>query len=345
MSEQEGEAFLSAKVALQWNQPLLRCGGVDPNGNRRGRCRLTFPEQRTTVMICCCCPFGKIRNTRRDFAPGCYKLRFEFTWGRARSLLAVALAVACLASPIPVFSTTLENNEVSSNKEQATAADSRESMDTPNGNALVSDDFLNACTYGKVDEVQHLLQQYPQWVNGQSSQGESCLHVTGIYGTNPEIISVLLAAGADPNTRSTFRHGLRMTPLAWYVYGGHLALVETLLEKGIPVGLNVNMDYDTLSPPPPSAEESSTATRPKLLKHPRKITALDTVSELLEGILRDEAEDNGTNDDRKSDSSRDAFAQKYRDIYQLLVSNGAMRYEEVRRRRNRSATTDNDQEL
>jgi hypothetical protein len=338
--EQEGEAFLAAKVALQWIQPLIKRGGVDPNGNRREPCH--FPMERTALTYCCC-PFGKIRSTRRAFPPGRYKFRFEFTWGRARSLLAVALAVTCLASPIPVFSTTMEKDEVSSNKEQATAADSRESMDTPNGNALVSDKFLNACTYGKVDEVRQLLQEYPHWVNGQSSQGESCLHVTGIYGTNPEIISVLLAAGADPNTRSTFRHGLRMTPLAWYVYGGHFALVETLLEKGIPLGLNVNMDYDTLSPPPPSAEESSTGTRPKLLKHPRKITALDTVSELLEGILRDESEEKSAHDER--DSSRDAFAQKYRDIYQLLVSNGAMRYEEVRRRRNRSVDTDNDQEL
>ena len=131
---------------------------------------------------------------------------------------------------------------------------------------IVSADFLHACTNGDVPQVQALLQEHPEWVNGRSEQGETCLHVAGIYG-QPDISRLLLQAGANPNVRSTFEHGLRMTPLSWNVYAGHVENARVLLQEG---KANVNMDFDAMGPPDDA---------------PRLLTCYDVVLEILEHNL------------------------------------------------------------
>jgi hypothetical protein len=100
--------------------------------------------------------------------------------------------------------------------------------------------FLNACTDGRLDEIEAALKEHPDWVHGRSESGETCLHVAGIKG-QVEVSRLILKMGGDVNVRSTFAHGLRMHPLAWNVYGGHVENVRVLLEEG---NADVNLDYD-----------------------------------------------------------------------------------------------------
>lgn len=81
----------------------------------------------------------------------------------------------------------------------------------------------------------------PAWINAQTDNGESCLHLTGIYGYS-EVTEYLLVKGADPNIRSTYEQGLRMHPLSWNIYGGHVANVAVLLRYGV----DVNLDFDSM---------------------------------------------------------------------------------------------------
>jgi ankyrin repeat protein len=52
--------------------------------------------------------------------------------------------------------------------------------------------------------------------------------------------------GANPNARSTFEQGLRMHPLSWNVYGGHIENIRLLLKHGA----DVNLDFDSMGQPP-----------------------------------------------------------------------------------------------
>ncbi len=102
-------------------------------------------------------------------------------------------------------------------------------------------EFFNACSGGDTDLVTKLLEEHPEWVNAYTQNGETCLHLTGIYGYS-KVTKILLDKGADPNIRSTYDKGLRMHPLSWNVYGGHLANIELLLENGA----DVNLDFDSM---------------------------------------------------------------------------------------------------
>jgi hypothetical protein len=72
-----------------------------------------------------------------------------------------------------------------------------------------------------------------------------CSCGSGIYG-HDKITKLLLETGADPNARSTFEKGLRMHPLSWNVYGGHVENIRLLLEYGA----DVNLDFDSMGQPP-----------------------------------------------------------------------------------------------
>lgn len=60
--------------------------------------------------------------------------------------------------------------------------------------------------------------------------GESLLHLACIWG-NTQKIKALLAAGADPNARSSkLTSGLDMTPLTWCCYAGYVDAVKEFLK-------------------------------------------------------------------------------------------------------------------
>jgi ankyrin repeat protein len=107
--------------------------------------------------------------------------------------------------------------------------------------------FLDACTKGDLDIVRALLKEHPSWANGRSEQGESCLHVAGIGGQT-DVTVIILQAGGDPNIRTSFKQGLRMHPLSWNVYGGHVETAAVLLEGGADVNLDVDNMYDPSQP-------------------------------------------------------------------------------------------------
>lgn len=86
-----------------------------------------------------------------------------------------------------------------------------------------------------------LLLRSIEWIHTTTENGESCLHLAGIYG-HSDVTSLLLKKGADPNVRSNWEDGLRMHPLSWNVYGGHLENVRLLLENGA----DVNADFDSM---------------------------------------------------------------------------------------------------
>jgi len=80
---------------------------------------------------------------------------------------------------------------------------------------------------------------YLDWLNACTPEGESCLHLAAIPGSE-SVTMLLLDAGADPNVRTTFDGGLRMHPLSWNVYGGHYENVKLLLEHGAEVNADVD---------------------------------------------------------------------------------------------------------
>jgi ankyrin repeat protein len=44
---------------------------------------------------------------------------------------------------------------------------------------------------------------YVEWANAHTADGETCLHLAAIPGSNA-VTKLLLEAGADPNVRTTF---------------------------------------------------------------------------------------------------------------------------------------------
>ena len=103
---------------------------------------------------------------------------------------------------------------------------------------LLSHEVMDACTQGNLESLKN--EPPATLVHGRSAQGETCLHVAGIYGRTKITSYLLQQDGVDPDVRSSFAGGLRMTPLAWNVYGGHVENVHLLLEGGA----NVNLDFD-----------------------------------------------------------------------------------------------------
>jgi hypothetical protein len=175
-------------------------------------------------------------------------------------------------------------------------------LDAANGGGNSEDDpfehFLTACAEGNLPVVEILLEEHPDIVTGQSRQGESCLHAAGIYGQTA-VTKLVLQHGGNPNQRSTFEQGLRMTPLSWNVYGGHVETSRTLLEAGA----NVNMDFDHM-----------TSTGELEL-----FTALD--------LLYSNMPDTPPTANEKSD--HDAYYKKQADMRDLLLKYGAKQYFEL----------------
>lgn len=134
------------------------------------------------------------------------------------------------------------------------ALDSEKSGDdVPTDSLILPMEILEACSQGTIEVLRSALERHPQWVNGRSPQGESCLHLAGIMGQT-EVTRLVLDRGGDPNIRTTFEKGQRMHPLSWNVYGGHVDTARVLLEHGADVNLDVDwmrgrhQQYDVATP-------------------------------------------------------------------------------------------------
>jgi len=152
----------------------------------------------------------------------------------------------------------------------------------------VSTEFLNACTYGQVEVLSKILEESPLWVNGRSPQGETCLHVAGIQGQTGVTELIVKDKKGNPNIRTTFKEGLRMHPLSWNVYGGHIDTASVLLQYGA----DVNLDFDSMI-------DSKT-----------KVTVLDIVNQII----------------INSGSTRDDNDQRFTRMKELLLRYGAKTY-------------------
>eukprot|EP00980_Cylindrotheca_fusiformis_P003339 scaffold746_cov123-Cylindrotheca_fusiformis.AAC.27 len=104
------------------------------------------------------------------------------------------------------------------------------------------EEFWLSCSGGNLGPIKKALEDHPSWKNARTGNGEACLHLAGIYG-HSQVTELLLKNGANPNIRSTWDQGLRMHPLSWNVYGGHVDNVRLLLEYGA----DPNLDFDSMS--------------------------------------------------------------------------------------------------
>jgi ankyrin repeat protein len=143
--------------------------------------------------------------------------------------------------------------------------------------------------------VRTALEEHPDWLQIRSSHGETCLHVAGIYGA-AAVTRAVLQAGADPNVRSTYEHGLRMHPLSWNVYGGHVTNAQLLLEHGADPNLDVDPMENGASP--------------------------ETVLDIVQRILGAFDENYKDNDNQNEDSRYTAF----REIEKLLLKYDAKNF-------------------
>ena len=168
--------------------------------------------------------------------------------------------------------------------------------ESSNDSAVLPMAYLEACTEGNIEYVKQSLKDNPDWLNGQSPQGESCLHLTGIKGQT-QVTKFLLEAGADANIRTSFELGQRMTPLTWNVYGGHVENARLLLEHGA----DVNIDIDW-----PNSDNAD-----------KIATPLDMILEILP-----------TSRDHQPDEVPPEL-EKYYNMKILLEENGAKRYADL----------------
>jgi ankyrin repeat protein len=165
--------------------------------------------------------------------------------------------------------------------------------DSENNDNILPFDYVEACTQGNITFVAEQLQKHPGYLNGRTSNGETCLHVAGIMGQT-EVTKYVLTGGANPDIRSIFEHGLRMTPLSWNVFGGHLETAKALLDGGA----QVNLDVDT------------TANGNGL----RKVTVLDIVEMI-------------TPEPPHPDMKPSPKVKKFIDLKAMLIKYGAKKYE------------------
>lgn len=187
----------------------------------------------------------------------------------------------------------------------------------------LSNEYFFACSGGKTDTIRKLLDKHGKdLANLKTKEGETCLHLCSIDTTGQavHIAKALLEAGADPNVRTTFEQGQRMTPLSWHTYAGNYDIVELLLDAGA----NINEDFDLH---PPSAPVQTI------------VTALD-IAEKLSGVedMADsvEKEEKDKNSNGEGNDPRDRFKL----TYDLLKSRGGKKWEDIER-----AATEEQQEL
>ena len=95
--------------------------------------------------------------------------------------------------------------------------------------------LISAAADGNATEVKRLLDKGAD-ATAKTKEGETALHTAGISG-DAAVVRLLVEAGADVHARVTAQRGLRMPPLAWFVYGLHLDGVRALQEAGADLNL------------------------------------------------------------------------------------------------------------
>ncbi len=118
-------------------------------------------------------------------------------------------------------------------------------------------DLFEACALGLDRRVRELLEQDPALLSAYSHDGWTALHLASFFG-HGEIVSLLLAQGADVNARSrSARFAASNTPLHAAAANRQTAVAEILLEHGAdvnardgsgftPLGLAANTRNDLL---------------------------------------------------------------------------------------------------
>jgi ankyrin repeat protein len=189
---------------------------------------------------------------------------------------------------------------------------------TVNDDEVLFDTFLMACSQGDIDAVTRIIvdEQHTEFVTSSSRSGESCLHVAGILG-QAMITKFILKHGGNPNQRSLYKEGLRMTPLSWNVYGNHVENVRLLLQAGA----DVNLDFDSVVVARQKQKPAS--------KHPseveyEKVTVLDLLNTLFN---TDEGEDEDTSTAKTNQQK--LYQQHQREIRDLLIQYGAQCYKDL----------------
>ena len=176
----------------------------------------------------------------------------------------------------------------------------------------LSNEYFFACSGGKTDAIRKLLDKHGKdLANAKTKEGETCLHLCSIDTTGQavHIARALLEAGADPNVRTTFEQGQRMTPLSWHTYAGNYDIIKLLLDAGA----NINTDFDLH---PPSAPVQTI------------VTALD-IAEKLSGVedMADSVE-KGEKDKNSNGEGTDP-RDRFKLTYDLLKSRGGRKWEHI----------------
>jgi Ankyrin repeats (3 copies) len=188
--------------------------------------------------------------------------------------------------------------------------------------------FLQACAEGNVELVEIMLEEHRDStiisnergiVNAQSEEGESCLHVAAIRGHTKVTELVLGQGNVKVDIRSTYSAGLRMTPLSWNVYGGHVDTVRVLLQQG---RANPNLDMDSMFHHPSNGNDDDDDDK-------KKITVLDIVDWHLDG--QDEDGPSSGGDGKEEDDDAASHRRVWREMRALLLEYGAKRYTDLRR--------------
>ena len=97
--------------------------------------------------------------------------------------------------------------------------------------------LMEAVAEGELDEIKRLIKEGAD-VNSKNSEGETPLHVSGIWG-KVEPLQLLLAAGAKVNVQATGAKSLGLAPLHWYTHPGYKDGVAALLKAGAAVNMVV----------------------------------------------------------------------------------------------------------
>lgn len=97
-----------------------------------------------------------------------------------RLLLSYYLIASALLSAGTVLSSAADATEVET-KEDNVDEKAAQLPPTPSELWIVPEEFLTACTEGDTAGVQAFLKANPDFVNGRSADGETCLHVAGMY--------------------------------------------------------------------------------------------------------------------------------------------------------------------